>query len=93
MGWGTGFAIFFVIWWMTLFITLPFRARSQAEAGEVDEGTEPAAPANAQMGRRMFWNTVLALAVFALYYVVTEVVGIGVDSFPELVPTGRQPTE
>ena len=30
----TGFAIYFVIWWIVLFLTLPFGVRSQHEDGE-----------------------------------------------------------
>ena len=86
MGIGTGIAIFFVIWWTTLFVTLPFKARSQAEAGAVEEGTEPAAPVDASLPRRLVWNTVLAIVVFGLYWFVTEGLGVGVDSSPELVP-------
>ncbi len=33
MGFGTGVAIYFVVWWTTLFITLPFQMRSQADSG------------------------------------------------------------
>ena len=86
MGIGTGFAIYFIIWWTTLFIALPFRMRSQVDAGTIDEGTEPAAPVNPQMGRRLVWNTVLATLVFALYWFVVYYLGIGVDDLPELVP-------
>ena len=30
----TAFAIYFVLWWITLFVTLPFGVRSQHEDGE-----------------------------------------------------------
>ena len=39
MGFGTGFAIYFIIWWVVLFTVLPFSARSQAEEGDVTLGT------------------------------------------------------
>ncbi|MEM9678349.1 MAG: DUF1467 family protein [Pseudomonadota bacterium] len=89
MGIGTGIAIYFIIWWTTLFMTLPFRARSQVEDGHVVEGTEPGAPANANMGQRMLWNTVVATGFFALYYVVVYVVGFGIDSIPEIIPVRK----
>ena len=44
MGIGTGIAVYFIIWWMTLFVSLPFRMKSQLEEGEIVEGTEVAAP-------------------------------------------------
>ena len=54
MGIGTGIAIYFIIWWTLLFVSLPFRMRPQFEDGPVTDGTEAAAPTNPQIGRRMF---------------------------------------
>ena len=46
----TGFAIYFVLWWLVLFLTLPFGVRSQHEDGEGAPGTDPGAPVMAQDG-------------------------------------------
>lgn len=46
---GTSVAIYFVIWWVTLFAVLPFRVRSQSEEGAVVAGSEPGAPASAPL--------------------------------------------
>jgi len=35
----TAFAIYFVLWWIVLFVTLPFGVRSQHEDGESVPGT------------------------------------------------------
>ena len=40
----TAFAIYFVLWWLVLFLTLPFGVRSQHEDGEGAPGTDPGAP-------------------------------------------------
>ena len=40
----TALAIYFVIWWVVLFVTLPFGVRSQHEDGEGAPGTDPGAP-------------------------------------------------
>ena len=40
----TAFAIYFVLWWVVLFVTLPFGVRSQHEDGEGAPGTDPGAP-------------------------------------------------
>ena len=37
-------AVYFIIWWVTLFAVLPWGVRSQAEAADVAPGTEPGAP-------------------------------------------------
>ncbi len=62
----TAFAIYFVLWWITLFVTLPFGIRSQHEEGGGAPGTDPGAPIASRMGRRLFWNTVLSAVIFAL---------------------------
>jgi len=66
----TGIAIYFLIWWITLFAVLPFGVRSQHESGEFAEGTDPGAPALAKVGRKLAWTTAVATAIFAALYVV-----------------------
>ena len=86
---GTGIAIYFLIWWLTLFITLPFKMKSQVEDGMVVEGTDPAAPAQPMMGKRMMWNSVFAGVVFFIFWFVVYYLGIGVHSIPEIIPIRR----
>ena len=62
----TGFAIYFVIWWIVLFLTLPFGVRSQHEAGEGAPGTDPGAPIATLMGRKLIWTTVISAVIFAV---------------------------
>ncbi len=61
----TGFAIYFVIWWVVLFLTLPFGVRSQHEDGESPPGTDPGAPVATMMGRKLIWTTLLSAVIFA----------------------------
>jgi predicted secreted protein len=62
----TTFAIYFVLWWIVLFLTLPFGVRSQHEDGEGAPGTDPGAPVMARMGRKLIWTTVISAVIFAL---------------------------
>ena len=62
----TGFAIYFVMWWIVLFLTLPFGVRSQHEDGEGSPGTDPGAPVASQMGRKLIWTTVVSAVLFAV---------------------------
>ena len=62
----TAFAIYFVIWWLTLFLTLPFGIRSQHEDGVGAPGTDPGAPIASQMGRKMIWTTIISAVIFAI---------------------------
>jgi len=62
----TAFAIYFVLWWVTLFVALPFGIRSQHEDGFGAPGTDPGAPIISRMGRRLIWNTVASAVIFAI---------------------------
>jgi predicted secreted protein len=54
-----GTALYFVIWWITVFAVLPFGARSQHEAGEVTAGTDPGAPAAPALREKALWTTLV----------------------------------
>ena len=62
----TGFAIYFVLWWVVLFVTLPFGVRSQHETGEGAPGTDPGAPIASRMRRKLIWTTLISAVIFAL---------------------------
>ncbi|WP_421859018.1 DUF1467 family protein [Oricola sp.] len=87
MGWVSAFAIYFIIWWLVLFITLPFGVRSQAEAEDVAPGTESGAPQNPALGRKLLATTVISIVVFGVFYAVTVVFGLSVDDLPRIVPS------
>jgi len=57
-------ALYFTLWWTLLFLVLPFGARSQAEAGEIAEGTDPGAPSAPKLRERGIWTTLVAAPVF-----------------------------
>ncbi len=62
----SAFAIYFVLWWLTLFLVLPFGIRSQGEAGEHVPGSDIGAPVVSRMARRLVWNTVLSVVLFGI---------------------------
>jgi predicted secreted protein len=62
----TALAIYFVLWWIVLFVTLPFGVRSQHEDGVGAPGTDPGAPIASLMGRKLIWTTVIAAVVYGL---------------------------
>jgi predicted secreted protein len=62
----TAFAIYFVIWWIVLFLTLPFGVRSQHEDGGGVPGSDPGAPIATLMGRKLIWTTIISAIIFAL---------------------------
>lgn len=63
-------ALYFVIWWTTLFAILPIGLRTQAEDGDVVPGTSPSAPARPRLLRLFLMNTVVAAVVFGIVWVI-----------------------
>ena len=66
MSWTTAAAIYFIIWWITLFAVLPWGVRSQAESGEVVPGSDPGAPAIPNLLMKLVWTTLVSAVVFAV---------------------------
>jgi predicted secreted protein len=64
----TMIAIYFLIWWVTLFAVLPFGARSQSDVGEMELGTDPGAPAVHRVWRKFLITTVVASIIFGILY-------------------------
>lgn len=86
MGWLSGFAVFFIIWWVVLFTVLPFGVRSQLEDGHIEPGTEAGAPVAPRIGFKLLLTTAIAVLVFAIFYWLTVVMGFSVDDVPPMVP-------
>jgi predicted secreted protein len=66
----TAVAIYFLIWWITLFAVLPFGVRSQHEDGDMPAGTDPGAPVIPRLGRKLILTTIVSALIFACCYVV-----------------------
>jgi predicted secreted protein len=68
-------AIYFVIWWLCLFVVLPFGVKSQHEADDVTLGTEHGAPHRPHLAMKALATTILAAIIFAgvyLYFAVYD---------------------
>jgi predicted secreted protein len=65
----TAIAIYFLIWWITLFAVLPWGVRNQEESGEVTPGTDPGAPATHRVWHKLGWTTVVATTIFGILYI------------------------
>src|SRR5580704_3708791 len=66
----TALAIYFVIWWIVLFVVLPWGVHSQHESQEVVPGTDPGAPILTNLKLKLVWTTIVASLVFAAWFVV-----------------------
>lgn len=86
MDWISLFAVFFIIWWVVLFVSLPIGLRTQDDEEDVVLGTTSSAPRGPHMLRVLIRTTVLAAVVFAVFYLVTRVFGYSIDDIPRIVP-------
>lgn len=62
----TAFAVYFVIWWLVLFLTLPFGVRSQHEDGVLTDGTDPGAPVASNMRIKLLVTTLVSLVLYGI---------------------------
>ena len=60
------FVVYLLIWWLTLFAVLPMGVRGQAEEGEVVRGSEPGAPVNSNMKRKVKITTIFATIIWLI---------------------------
>ena len=66
----TAIAIYFLIWWITLFAVLPFGVHRQDEDGDIVAGTDPGAPSLPRLGMKLLWTTLVASVIFGLLYLI-----------------------
>ncbi len=83
---GTSIAVYFLLWWLCLFAVLPFGVRSQLEGGEVAPGTEPGAPQETHIWKKLLINSLVAAVVFAIYWFVTVRLGYSIDNISSPFP-------
>ena len=63
-------ATFFCMWFITLFVVLPYFAHTQGEAGEIVPGTPASAPHKFNFLKLFCVNTVVAIVAFGGVYAI-----------------------
>ena len=58
------FVLFAVIWFLTLFIMLPLKIKTQNDQGTITQGTPASAPINPNVKTKMFWTTVITTLIW-----------------------------
>ncbi|MEQ9640287.1 MAG: DUF1467 family protein [Alphaproteobacteria bacterium] len=73
MDWISGLAIYFVLWWLVLFMVLPWGVRNRHETGdEAVRGEMHGAPVQAMMWRKVLATTIVSAILFAGIWWVVE---------------------
>jgi predicted secreted protein len=83
MSLASALAIYFIIWWLVLFLVLPFGIRNAHETAEVvEDGNEPGAPVNPRLVQKAVITTILATAVFVVFYLAQTRGLLSLESLP-----------
>lgn len=81
MGWFVALVLFAVVWFMTLFIVLPLRPKTQGDTGRIVPGTPSSAPDNIQIKHKFLITTLAALVIWGGLVALILSGWITVDSF------------
>lgn len=79
-------AVYFVIWWITLFAVLPIGLRTQADDNEIVPGSVESAPSRFRPARVLLLNSAVAGVIYAAWYISSTYLGFGFDALPVLMP-------
>jgi predicted secreted protein len=71
MSWQTGLAVYFVIWWISLFMVLPWGVR-RVDPADLKPGEDPGSPAKPHLLRKFAATSVLAGVFFGIFYWLHE---------------------
>ncbi len=66
MSWVTHLAVYFVIWWLTFFMVLPFGVHSE---DKVEQGNDPGAPKQSRIFLKIVINTGVAFLVWLVVFI------------------------
>lgn len=66
MGPTSALVLFAVIWFMTLFVVLPLRLKTQGDVGEIVPGTHAGAPHELNLKRKLKITTLVSILLFAI---------------------------
>jgi predicted secreted protein len=79
-------AVYFVVWWITLFAVLPFGHRTQAEDNEVVLGTVASAPTKFRPWRVVLMTTLVSALLYGAWFILTGYFHFNFDQLPKFVP-------
>jgi predicted secreted protein len=84
MNWYTLAAIFIVVWWLVLFVTLPIGVRTQDEEGTTVPGSAGSAPARPMLVRKALITTVIAIVIVTAIYIAYTRLGVDLEWLSDL---------
>ena len=86
MTWVSVAALYFILWWLVLFATLPFGLKTQDEDEDVTLGTVSSAPKGPHMLRAIVRTTIISALILGAFYALTKGLDLGIDDIPRFMP-------
>lgn len=71
MGWVSGIAVYIVIWWLVIFMVLPWGVQP-IEQGDVEKGHAASAPLRPRILRKVAITTVISAVLWLIAYAIIE---------------------
>ncbi len=71
MGWVSGIAVYIVIWWLVIFMVLPWGVQP-IEPGDVEKGHAASAPLRPRMLRKMAITTAISAVLWLIVYAIIQ---------------------
>lgn len=90
MGWFSAIVLLAVIWFMTFFVVLPLRLKTQGEAGEIVPGTPGSAPEGLALKRKVILTSIIAVVVWAAIVAVVVSGVVTIDDIDLFTRFGGQ---
>ena len=64
------FVVFIILWWLIFFTILPLNIKSQFESSKAIKGTDPGAPNNPQIVKKIIITTFVVSILFVIIYLL-----------------------
>ena len=71
MGVTSAIVLFIVIWFMTFFVAIPIRVKTQGDLGQIVPGTHAGAPESHHLRKKAFYTTAVA---FVLWVIISGII-------------------
>ena len=86
VGFVTGIVVYLIVWWMVFFTVLPLRVTGQFEDGEIVPGSEPGAPVDPRIGRKMWLAASITAVIWRVYFIGFEFGLVSLDAISAFQP-------
>ena len=74
--------IYVILWWIVFFTILPLNIKSQLDNQKIYPGSEPGAPSDPKIIKRIFSTTLISTILFIIIYIL---IGFNVINIRELL--------